>query len=153
MPGSSPLLTPTLADHVPRDWTAALPWRLGSQIYVAVLGGPLAVTIIAVLNARRLRMPATLQFALAGIGVAVMAAVLLAASAVSADDVTRLFTQLSGAAAFGFMFLLQRPYDRAHQVFSPHIDEDDDYDSLWGPGVAAIIGGFVLTVILAGAFG
>ena len=44
----SGLLQPTLQDHVPRTYAgSSRPWRTGSQIYVAILGGPVAVTAIA----------------------------------------------------------------------------------------------------------
>jgi hypothetical protein len=146
--GTSPLLTPTFAGHVPRDWSAALPWRLGSQIYVAIIGGPLALTFIAVVNARRLRMPGRLVAVLAVIGVAVMLAAFVLSYAITNDDLARLVRQLSGAAAFGLMYLVQRPYDRVHHFLSPNEDEDDDYQSLLGPGIAAVVAGNVIDAVL-----
>ena len=147
-----PLLTPSLADHVPRDPASAKPWRLGSQIYVAILGGPLAVTLIAALNAQRLRMPGRLVGAIVAIGLAVLAAVALAVAAAQLDGATRLAVQLSGALAFGPMFLLQRPFDRVHRVFSRSEDDDEDHASLWVPGIAAVLVGAITTgVVLAAA--
>jgi hypothetical protein len=146
--GASPLLTPTLADHVPRDWSAALPWRLGSQVYVAILGGPLALTLIAGMNAHRLRMPGRLVALVVGLGLAVFAAAIAISSAIGDADVARLVRQLSGAAAFGLVYLVQRPYDNVHRVFSPNEDGEDDYDSLWGPGIAAVVGGVILDAMI-----
>lgn len=150
MQGASPLLTPTLAEHVPRDWSAALPWRLGSQVYVAVLGGPIAVAIIAVLNARRLRMPGWLVGVIVAIGVTVFAATMAVSTAITDDDFARLVRQLSGAAAFGLMYLVQRPYDRVHHLYSPNEDEDDNYASLWGPGLAVLFAALLVDGLVAG---
>lgn len=47
------LLRPTIEDEPP---ISQLPWRPRSQFLVAFFGGTLALTVIAVLNARRLRM-------------------------------------------------------------------------------------------------
>jgi len=41
------LLTPTLTGQREPQREGGLPWRLGSQVYVAFFGGVLAVTAIA----------------------------------------------------------------------------------------------------------
>ena len=49
------LLRPTLAD-ASASGNPGPPYRVSSQGYVAFFGGVLAVTIVALINARRLRM-------------------------------------------------------------------------------------------------
>ena len=151
MTDSGALLTPTLAGHVPRDWGKALPWRLGSQVYVAIIGGPLAVTIIAALNARRLRMSSRQVAAIVVCGVAGLLVALAVVAAIDEGDSGRLVFRIAGVLAYGPMYLLQRAHDRVHSAYSPFDDEDDDYESLWGPGIAAVVGGALLQAVLAGA--
>jgi hypothetical protein len=57
---NSNLFSPSLSNYAPAI-TARLPWKLNSQFYVALLGGPVAVTVIAVLNAQRLHVPRNRQ--------------------------------------------------------------------------------------------
>ena len=132
----------------------ARPWRLGSQVYVAFFGGPLAVAVIAWLNARRLGMPTTKRHALLAVGVAGFTATIVAAL-VAADALSgsrRLLASFVGLAAYGLLFLVQRPYDRAYHAFT-HGDEDELYDSLTNPGVLATLGfGAVQFVALYLAF-
>ena len=149
--GDDALLAPSLAGHVPRDRAAAKPWRLNSQVYVAILGGPLAVTVVAAANAGRLRMPGRRIGAIVAIGLAVLVAVALLAALADLDSAARLAVQLSGVLAFGPMFLLQRPFDRIHGVFSPNEDDDEDHASLWVPGIAAVVLGAIVTGIVLAA--
>ena len=148
-PGNGDLLTPTLAEHRPRDWSSPLPWRLGSQVFVAFLGGPVAVTIIAVLNGGRLRMPGSQLGVMAGIGVAGTIGAVLAARFIDAGVAPRLLVQIAGVVTYGALFVLQRSPDRVHSTFSPHDDPDDDYDALWGPGLLAVLAGWAVQWPLA----
>jgi hypothetical protein len=138
------LLTPTLGEHRPRDWTSRLPWQLVSQVYVAFLGGPLAVTIIAALNAQRLRLRGARIALMVAIGAAGTVAGVLAAARLDSDVAPRLVAQLAGVLTLGPLYLLQRSADRVHSTFSPNTDPDDDYASLWGPGLAAIAAGWLV---------
>ena len=140
------LLEPTLAAHVPRTGVDPRPWRVGSQIYVGILGGPIAVTIIALLNALRLRMPSRALALIGAVGVAAIALAVLLVSVLPEE--ARIGAQITGAAAAGLFYLLQRRHDRVYFAFS---DEDDDlaYDSLWGPGVGAVIAGIVVMSAIA----
>ncbi len=152
---SSDLLAPTLQDHRPRD-PDARPWRLGSQVYPAILGGVFAVTPIAVLNARKLGMPkAQIRLIVAAGAAGVVALVVYAVVVVAGGDLergVRLGAQLIGVAAWAPMYLLQRSWDRVYATFGPGEDEDEAYESLWGPGLVAVIAGNVLQgAILAGA--
>ena len=143
------LLTPTLTEHRPRDWSSPLPWRLGSQVFVAFLGGPVAVTIIALRNGARLRMPRSPLLAMAAVGVAGTIAAVLAARFIDAGVAPRLLVQVAGVVTYGALFVLQRSPDRVHSTFSPHEDADDDYASLWGPGVLAVLAGWAVQWPLA----
>lgn len=147
-PVKGDLLTPTLSEHRPRDWHAHLPWQLGSQVFVAFLGGPVAVTIIAVLNGARLRMPRSLLWVMAAIGTAGAIAGVLTAGLVDAGTAPRLFVQVAGVVTYGPLYLLQRSPDRVHSTFSPHADPDDDYASLWLPGIAAVVAGWLVQLPL-----
>jgi hypothetical protein len=147
------LLTPTLQGHLPR--TGVRPWRLGSQVYVAFFGGVLGVTAIALMNAGMLHAPARVRAGILAIGAAGFAAVLAAAVLLlggdSAPDGARIPLTLVGVVAWGGMFLLQRPYDRIYATFSRESDEDELYESLLGPGIAAVIAGFLVQGIIVAA--
>lgn len=132
------LLQPTLGDHAPPAPGAKRPWRLSSQVYVAFFGGVLAVTVISLINARRLRMPASGQAAVVGVGALGLVAMIVFAVVAALPSGARIVLQLISLAAWGLMFLVQRPYDRVHTMFSDR-DEDDDYESLVAPGFAAVI--------------
>jgi hypothetical protein len=137
------LLTATLTEHRPRDWKARLPWQLGSQVFVAFFGGPLAVMIIAVLNGLRLRMGRSDLALMATIGVVGTAAGVLAAGLLDGDT-PRLLVQVAGVLTYGPLHLLQRSPDRVHSTFSPHEDPAEDYGSLWAPGFAAVVAGWLV---------
>ena len=147
------LLTPTLQGHLPR--VGVRPWRLGSQVYVAFFGGVLAVTPIAFLNAGMLHAPARVRAGIVAIGVAGFAVVLVAAAVLlggdSVPDGAGTALTLVGVAAWGGMFLLQRSYDRIYATFSREEDEEELYESLIGPGLIAVIAGFVTQTAIVGA--
>lgn len=142
------LLTPTLGHHRPRDWAGSLPWQLGSQVFVAFLGGPVAVAIIAVVNGRRLRMPRERLALMGAIGVVGTIAGVLAAGLIDAGAAPRLLVQVAGVLTYGPLYLLQRSPDRVHSTFSPHPEAEDDYGSLWGPGLAAVLAGWIVQLPL-----
>jgi hypothetical protein len=151
------LLTPTLQEHVPRPRGAERPWRLGSQVYVAFFGGVLAVTAIAYLNAMLLGAPARVRAGIVAIGVAGLAVVVGLATLLlggdSVPDGAWAALTLVGVAAWGGMFLLQRPWDRIYRTFAPGEDEDELYESLLGPGLVAMVVGFFVHAIIVSATG
>lgn len=130
------LLRPTIGADVDMS---VRPWRLMSQTYVAFFGGVIAVTVIAFLNARRLGVAPDKRRLILVVG---------AVSLVVAGVVITLLTNGDGATSSGLrvairvvavaccliQLRIQRPMDRAFQL------RGTDYGSLWGPGIAAVIG-------------
>lgn len=147
------LLRPTLQEHLPR--TGVRPWRLGSQVYVAFFGGVLAVTAIAFLNAGMLHTPARVRAGILAFGAAGLTAVIvLAAVLLGGDDVpsgARTALTFVGVLAWGGMFLLQRPYDRVYATFSREKDPDEQYESLIGAGLVAVVLGFFVQITIVTA--
>jgi hypothetical protein len=147
------LLTPSLGhiraeDRVPGD----RPWRLGSQFYVGFFGGPLAITAIAFLNAGRLRMTGRERAAIALLGLACLLGVFLATVIIGGDTGTnvRLIGRVGGVVAAGLFYWLQKPANRRYS----YRHDEDEFDSLWVPGLAAVIGlGLLENVIAAGLDG
>ena len=146
------LLTPTLSSHRPRDWAGRLPWRVSSQVYPAILGGPISATLAAVINARRLRMPPKAIWTMVAVGLLTTAAA-VGASLASDADAVRLLISVAGLAAYGVFYLLQRSPDRVHSTFSPHEDPDEDYESFLAAGIAAIVVGWLALGVLFVAVG
>jgi hypothetical protein len=128
------LLQPTLTGHEARP-VRDKPWRLGSQVYVAFFGGAFAVGAIAFLNTFRLGMPTRTRAAIVAIALAAEAA-LFAAIAITGTDEGRIASILAGLVAYGGVYLLQRSPDR---VYHFHSDDEESYESLFGPGLVACI--------------
>ncbi|GAB3824611.1 hypothetical protein [Kribbella italica] len=138
------LLRPTITANVD---LSVRPWRLMSQAYVAFFGGVLAVTLIAFLNARRLGLDASRQRQILAVGVValvVSAAVVVFLTDDDASSGLRVATRIVAVVCCLAQLRIQRPMDRAFQL------RGTDYKSLWGPGIAAVIGlGLVELVLLA----
>ncbi len=155
---ASDLLTPSLGGHGPADARGGpRPWRLGSQVYVAFFGGVIAVTAIAFLNALRLNADRRRRIAILAAGAAGLAACIVFA-ALYGDEVDgsglRLGTRAISLVAFGGMYLAQRSPDRVYHYYTGNVSDDDDYESLWVPGlIAALVGGIALALIVAAAAG
>ncbi|TWD84297.1 hypothetical protein FB561_5472 [Kribbella amoyensis] len=140
------LLRPTIAADV--DLTVR-PWRQLSQAYVAFFGGVIASTVIAFVNARRLGVDRAKQrlILLVGTGsliVAIAVATLLTdhSTGTSTGSGLRLATRIVAVLCCLVLLRIQRPMDRAFQL------RGADYGSLWGPGLAAVIGGAVVEALL-----
>jgi hypothetical protein len=146
------LLSPSLTGSKRRQLPAGeRPWRLGSQFYVAFFGGPLAAGAIGYVNAKRLGLPGPRLTAIAAIGVAcfigaVTAAVVLADA--EAGQRPRFMLAVAGAVAYVGARQLQRDADH---LYGLNRDDEQAYDSLWGPGLGAIFlfGIFSLVVVAA----
>jgi hypothetical protein len=141
------LFSPSLRQSARRDLPAgSRPWRLRSQFYVAFFGGPLAAAAIGFLNGRRLGLSRERLWAIAGIGIVAFVAVLALAGLVLAADTSvnrgpRLMLTVAGVVSFLAAHELQKDADR---LYGLNRDEEQTYDSLWGPGLG--------TVLLAGIF-
>jgi hypothetical protein len=127
------------------------PWRLGSQFYVAVLGGPVAAGLVGYLNGKRLELEQGRLAAIAGIAAAALVAVAIAAGVVarSTDESRplRLAMAIGGAVAYVAIRQLQKDADRRHAVGR---SDEESYDSLWLPGVVMVVaGGVVAAIVLA----
>lgn len=149
------LLTPTLQGHVAEPQPAFQPWRLGSQVYVAILGGCLAVTIIAVANARMLRVSGRGQAIVIATGLAGFLVTLALAGLVLGDGAPEgsgVALQLVAVLAWGAMYLVQRPADRVYaSLRAPDDDTHEPYRSLFGAGLLAVlIGGLPQLWLVAG---
>jgi len=128
------LLRPALADHEQHP-AGEKPWRLGSQVYVGFFGGAFAIGAVAFLNARRLGMPVRARVAIVAIALVAEGA-LFAVVILTETDEVRLVSIAAGLVAFGGAYLLQRSPDR---VYHFHYHGDDEYASLFGPGLVACI--------------
>ena len=143
--GGDDLLQPVLAERRQPGETGRRPWRLSSQVYVALLGGPLAILAIATLNARRLRLPLGAQAAIAAAALVAEAVVIVLARSADIADSARIISAAAGVAAYGVAFLIQRSADR---VFAYHADEEEPYTSLFGAGAAAVIAARAIDVTI-----
>jgi hypothetical protein len=137
------LLRPTIGAGVD---LSVRPWRLMSQTYVAFFGGVISATVIAFLNARRLGVAPDkrrLILLIGGIGLLLAAAVmaLLTTGSTTSSGVQVAIRAVAVAACL-IQLRLQRPMDRAFQL------RGGDYGSLWGPGLAAVIGGGLIEAVL-----
>jgi hypothetical protein len=117
---------------------------------VAFFGGVPAITVIALMNAVRLRAPRRVLAMIAGAGVLGMAAVLTFLEVFfgsGADDAgptgLEIGVQVISVLAWGLMFLAQRQWDRIYQVYS---SAPEPYTSLVAPGLVAVIFGFAITL-------
>lgn len=151
------LFEPTLQDHV---GPTEPPWRLDSQFFVAFFGGPLAIGAIAYLNAGRLGMPPARRYPILWIAAGAVAAeiallVVLSATGTlegleAGSSPIRLINQGAGVVAYPFIRRVQRSADRVFQLSH----EDEDYGSLLGPGLlAVVVGGLVGIGIVLGVLG
>lgn len=145
------LLTPTLAGPRREALPAGRrPWRLGSQFYVAVLGGPVAAGLAGWLNGKRLGLPANRLAAVAGIALAALVAVAIAAAAMSSEEnrPLRLVSMVGGAVAYLGIREVQKDADRRYGAGR---SDRESYDSLWLPGLGMVVlGGIVAALVIVG---
>ena len=146
------LFSPSLTQTERRELAAGeKPWRLGSQFYVAFFGGPLAAGAIGYLNGRRLGLSRERLWALPALGIAGFLACLAATAAFIEADAgrsPRLVVAATGVATYLAVRQLQKDADRRYGI---NRNEGDAYDSLWAPGlVAVLVCGITSLVVLAG---
>ena len=136
------------------------PWKLLSQFYVAFIGGPLAYTGIAYLNAKRLGLSGARLWAIPTLGVAMTLISLTVMSYAQIADLdidgstdapfggfwVRLISRIIAVALFVVFARMQKSADRIYQI--NHAAHDDIYASLWVPGiVASVVLGFVQGIL------
>lgn len=145
--GLDELLTPTLGEQTARPASLERPWRLGSQVYVAFFGGVLAVTAIAILNARRLGMAGRSLWLMGGVGAAGLACSLTAVALIGdgSGSSSRVPARIVALLVCGVLYLLQR---RADRVYHYHARAEDPYAGLLGPGLIACFTVGILEMIL-----
>lgn len=138
-PDDSALYQPSV-DAAPS--TTGRPWRPASQAYVAFFGGVVAVTAIAFLNARRLRVRPDPGPRILLLGAVALVAVAAVTAAWWEPGQPQTLVRLAGRVIAVVLHLpLLRLLDPAARAFELR---DGTYASLWGPGIlAAIVGGIV----------
>jgi hypothetical protein len=146
------LLTPTLTDHRPRDPAGPRPWRLTSLVYPSIIGGPATAAVVAVVNARRLRVPGRTLVVLAAAGV-LATAIATALAVLVEHEEARILIAVCGVAVYGLAHRLERSADRIHATFSPHTDPAADYAPFLAPALASILLGWAVLTVLVFAFG
>ncbi|WBB64860.1 hypothetical protein [Micromonospora sp. WMMD812] len=128
------LLTPTIA---PADYQLKRkPWRPQSLLVPAILGGPTAVTVLALLNAGRLGLSRRATLTVLGAGLAALAA-RVAVTATLLPEATfgpaRLIGSLAGALAWVAVSVTQKTRYRAYEW------RGGEPAALLLPGLAAIL--------------
>jgi hypothetical protein len=135
------LLTPSLGER--EAPSTRRPWRVGSQVWIALFGGPLPVALIAWCNAGRLGMQRRRRGWILGCGALGFLLALAAAWWIGlehpglrgARSLLRLAVRAAGLLTYAAVAWLQRPADRAFRIF-----DERGYASLWLAGVAATFG-------------
>lgn len=141
MPTDGDLLTPTLTGHQPRDYSGTQerpPWRAGSLVYGAILGGPLALLVLGPIDARRLRAPAGTGAKIAALALVCLLAGVTAAHLIG-GEASNLVLGAFGLAAFGGAWLMLRSAERVRSVYSPSGDEALDFESVLAATVGAVL--------------
>jgi hypothetical protein len=130
------------------------PWRLGSQFFVAFFGGALAVAAIAWLNAQRLGVDPARRRLIPIVGLAGLVATVAVIQIFGDGEFggsQRILGRVVGLATGGVLYGLQVSADRIYHSYGEG-DEDELYDSLWVPGLAATFGlGIVQALIVYAA--
>lgn len=137
-----PLFQPTVRAPA----AAARPWRLQPLGYVAFLGGVTAVTVLSLMNAARLGVPAASRWAIGLLGAAGLAASITTVALVHTDSGRglHLLVRLIAVGVFLGQAALQKRYDRGFHM------RGGDYAGLLLPGAIAVIAcGLPEAVVLA----
>ena len=113
-------------------------------MYPAFFGGPLAVTLLGAINARRLRLTGTKVALIVAAGVVALIAqvTMIALLREASSGVQRFSYSLAGVAAWGVVLFLQR---RPFRIF---LMRGGEPAKLLGPGIAAVIGSAIVQFIL-----
>ncbi|MGN9764477.1 hypothetical protein ACTMS2_04830 [Micromonospora sp. SD12] len=128
------LFTPTIAPAAYE--TRRPPWRPQSLIFPAVFGGPTAVTVLALLNGRRLGVSRPAQLAVLGTGLAGLLARLTMTLAIVDDGAGRP-VRLVGALAGALVWLVAAATQ--NRLFRSYELRGGQPASLWLPGLGAVL--------------
>lgn len=142
MPHDDDLLKPTITET---PITTDRPWRVDSLVYPAFFGGPIAVTFLAALNARRLGLGERKVALILASGAAALTAQLLVIAFLlqgTSSGAQRFSFTLAGLLVYLVVLWLQR------QPFRIFMLRGGEPASLWGPGIAAVIGSVIVQFIL-----
>jgi hypothetical protein len=112
------------------------PYRVSSMGYVAFFGGVLAVTIVAMVNARRFNLSTRVQALMLGAAAVALAGEIIAAGLIGGDQTPRLIRTLAALAAFGVFYWLQRSPER---IYEYHTKQDEPFESLLPLGIAVCL--------------
>lgn len=109
------LFTPTIT-AAPRS--GAQPWRVSSLVYPAFFGGPLAVTVLGLVNGARLGLGRRAQLAVAGAGLGALLARVAVGIATGGSwlGVRSLVGSAAGVAAWLALAAVQRRPFRAYEL-------------------------------------
>jgi hypothetical protein len=134
------LFSPTISAPVP----AARPWRVGSLVYPAFFGGPLAAAALGAVNGRRLGLGV---LPLLGIGAAGLVGIVARMFAIAATisgslPVNGVIRGALGLAVFAIAMLAQRRRYRAFEL------RGGEPASLVGPGIIAVVAAIALDLLL-----
>lgn len=120
------------------------PWRPDSIIYPAFFGGPLAATVLGLVNARRLMLGSRQLLAVAAAGVACVVARLVLTGLLDGQVAARVLAGLAGIAVWGVITATQKKTFRVYEY------GDGQPASLLGPGIAAAVGcGLAENILIA----
>ena len=133
------LFTPTVTDKAS---DLARPWRVDSLLFPGFFGGPLAATVLGVINGRRLGVGTRAQAAVVATGLLAIVGRLVVITAVGEFTGVRVVIALAGVTVWGAILLTQRRAFRGFQLTG-----GEPARLLW-PGLAAAIGGFVVEALL-----
>jgi hypothetical protein len=132
------LFRPTIED---RATVTSPPWRPQSILYPAFFGGPLAGTVLGLINGRRLRLATGPLLAIAGTGAAAIVARFLVTSALDGRTSARLIGSIAGVVVWGVIMLVQKRPFRVYEIGS------GEPASLVAAGFAAAIGCGILEAV------
>lgn len=136
------LLKPTITETaVPTE----RPWRVDSLVYPAFFGGPIAVTFLSALNARRLGLDGRKVALILAAGAASLTAQLLVIAFFlqgTSSSGQRFSFTVAGLLVYLVAWFVQR---RPFRIFMLRGGEPAN---LWGPGIATVIGSVILQFIL-----
>jgi hypothetical protein len=133
------LFTPTVTA---RAGDLRRPWRVDTLLYPAFFGGPLAATVLGLINGRRLGIETRAIMAVAATGVVAIVGRIAVIGAFGDYTGSRVVSALAGVLVWGMILVTQRRAFRAFQLTG-----GEPAGLLW-PGLAAAIGGFVVEALL-----